>query len=32
MANLIFSITVIHVQVCKYWYKQPQKTKVVASI
>ena len=32
MANLIFSITIIHVQVCKYWYKQPQKTKVVASI
>ena len=28
MANLIFSVIIIHVQVCKRWYKQPQKKKI----
>ena len=28
MANLIFSVIIIHVQVCKYWHKQPQKKQI----
>ena len=31
MANFTFSIIDIHVQVCKHWYKQYQKIKLVAS-